>query len=123
VPMEGASSPEEAKESEEDLVEPSKDEPKPVATEEGGESDNFQASSFKDPALRARIDVATGLINLGLTELARWELVEVEKHTRNASYLRMLINAYEKINSFHRSAGIAELDFGRERELQGLEAG
>jgi len=123
VPMDGAPSAAEsmARESEEDLVEPAKDEKAPVAPEEGGEGDNLQASSFKDPALRARIDVANNLIGLGLNELARWELVEVEKHTRNPSYLRMLISAYEKINSFHRSAGIAELDFGRERELQGID--
>ena len=33
----------------------------------------------------------------------------------------MLISAYEKINSFHRSAGIAELNFAKERDSQGLE--
>lgn len=113
----------EARESEEDLAEEGVDEAKPEAPEEGGESDGIQASSFKDPALRARIDIANNLIALGLTELARWELIEVEKHTRNFSYLRMLISAYEKIDSFHRSAAIAELSFGREREAQGLENG
>ena len=125
VAMEGTASTveEQARESEEDLVGPPTDEPAPVAVEEGGESEGIQASSFKDPALRARIDVATALIQLGLTELARWELVEVEKHTRNSTYLRMLINAYERINSFHRSAAIAELSFGREREVQGLDLG
>ncbi len=111
----------EARESEEDLAEQDSDEPKPQANEEGGESEGLKASSFKDPALRARIDIANNLIALGLHELARWELIEVEKHTRNVSYLRMLINAYEKINSYHRSAAIAELSFGREREAQGLD--
>ncbi len=113
----------EARESEEDLVEPSTDEPMPVATEEGGDVEGLVASNFKDPALRARIDIANNLIALGLHELARWELIEVEKRTRNVSYLRMLISAYEKINSYHRSARIAELSFGREREVQGMEAG
>lgn len=110
----------EARESEEDIAE-QESEAKPPAPEEGGESEGLQASSFKDPALRARIDIANNLISLGLTELARWELIEVEKHTRNSSYLRMLINAYEKINAYHRSAAIAELSFGREREAQGMD--
>lgn len=111
----------EARESEEDIAEQEADEPKPQAPEEGGDSEGLQASSFKDPALRARIDIANNLIALGLFELARWELIEVEKHTRNQSYLRMLISAYEKISSYHRSAAIAELSFGREREAQGMD--
>src|SRR5262249_51009380 len=80
VPNEGTAGTAEAaesKESEEDIAEPS-DQPAPVATDEGGEAEDIQASSFKDPALRARIDVATNLISLGLHELARWELIEVE---------------------------------------------
>jgi soluble lytic murein transglycosylase len=125
VPLDGAPSSveSEARESEEDITEANTDEPVPVVPEEGGEREGIQASSFKDPALRARIDVATNLISLGLEELARWELIEVEKHTRNSSYLRMLINAYEKIGSFHRSAAIAELSFGGEREQLGMDQG
>lgn len=126
VPIDGSSESAglaESRESEEDLAEPGSDEPAPVAAEEGGETEGIEASSIKDPALRARIDVANNLIALGLEELARWELIEVEKHTRNSSYLRMLVTAYEKINSFHRSAAIAELDFGREREAQGMDGG
>lgn len=113
----------EARESEEDIAEQESEEAKPLQPEEGGEPEGIQASSFKDPALRARIDIANNLIALGLHELARWELIEVEKRTRNVSYLRMLISGYEKISSYHRSAAIAELSFGREREAQGLEGG
>src|SRR5665213_2732371 len=58
---------------------------------------------------------------MGLNDLARWELIEVEKRTRNPQYLRLLISAYEGITSYHRSAGIAELDFSTERESGGLE--
>lgn len=92
-----------------------------VAKDDDGDEDKMQASDFKDPALRARIDVAQKLTALGLPELARWELFEVEKRTRNKQYLRMLINAYEGIQSFHRSAGIAELNFSKEREAGGLD--
>lgn len=109
----------EEQENEEDLAE-SQDEVAVSAGEEGDE-EKIQLSDFKDPALRARIDVAQRLIQLGLNELARWELWEVERHTRNRQYLRMLMSAYEGIESYHRSAAIAELGFARDREMGGLE--
>lgn len=113
--------PVEAQESEEGIVE-NPDEEVTVAQEsEEGDEDRIQASEFKDPALRARIDIAQKLIQLGLPELARWELIEVEKRTRNRQYLRMLISAYEGITSYHRSASIAELNFVKERENGGLD--
>lgn len=115
---------EEEKESEEDIADQEEPAEVEIAADEGAEPEEpIQASSFKNPALRARIDVAQNLIQLGLNELARWELWEVERRTRNVQYLRMLINAYEKIGSYHRSASIAELNFGRDRETQGLENG
>lgn len=117
----------EEKESEEDIAnsdgESPSDEVVPVSAEEGGSDEMIQASDFKDPAMRARIDVAQKLIEMGLHELARWELWEVERRTRNPQYLRMLISAYEGIGSYHRSASIGELSFGREREAQGFELG
>jgi soluble lytic murein transglycosylase len=120
----GSSVGEEEKESEEDIAENEEEEEglKNPPTEEESESDEIiHASAFKDPALRARIDVAQKLTELNLFELARWELWEVEKRTRNPQYLRQLIGAYEGIGSYHRSAAIAELSFSRERESQGLE--
>jgi len=127
VPMEGAgasSAASEEKESEEDLAEVVGEEDHvPVSLEESVEDEGIQASSFKDPDMRARIEVARKLIDLGLHELARWELWEVERRTRNSQYLRQLISAYEGIGSYHRSASIAELSFAREREKDGLEGG
>lgn len=107
-------------ESEDDIVDNPDDEVA-VANDDDGDDEKIQASDFKDPALRARIDVAQKLIQLGLQDLARWELVEVERRTRNRQYLRMLMSAYEGINSFNRSASIAELDFARERDSGGLD--
>ena len=115
---------EEEDESEEDITEPVGDAATAStdgAVKEGPEAEGMQASDFKDPALRARIDVALKLIQLGLPELARWELWEVERKTSNQAYLRTLISAYEGINSFHRSASIAELAFGKERETGGFD--
>lgn len=113
---------EEEKETEEDISdgEALGDE---IAQEEGAVEDGTPASTFKDPAMRARIEVAQKLIALGQHELARWELWEVERRTRNPQYLRTLISAYEGIGSYHRSASIAELSFARERDRQGLELG
>lgn len=114
-----ASSGDEEKESEEEIVD---DSAADIAIGgEGPEDGPLTVSTFKDPAQRARIDVALKLIALGLPELAKWELWEVERHTRNPQYLRMLIAAYEGIHSFNRSATIAELSFGREREVGGFE--
>ncbi len=120
--LESASVEEEEKESEEDLAEPREDEAESTADEVTVE-DALEIAEFKDPAVRARIDVAQKLIDLELHELARWELFEVERHTRNQDYLRRLMSAYEVIGSYNRSASIAELSFARERETQGLEAG
>lgn len=115
----------EEKETEEDIAEDSslETEQAPVILEESDDGEMIQASSFKDPAMRARIDVAQKLIELGMHELARWELWEVERRTRNPQYLRQLISAYEKIGSYHRSASIAELSFSKERETAGLDTG
>jgi soluble lytic murein transglycosylase len=125
MPMEGggAAAPEE-KETEEDLADTSEDgDTVPANQEESVDDEGIQASAFKDPAMRARIDVANKLIELGLPDLARWELWEVEKRTRNSQYLRQLISAYESIGSYNRSASIADLSFGKERERDGLEGG
>lgn len=114
----------EEKESEEDIAE-SEDATDSESSGDAGDDDDdkMKASDFKDPALRARIDVAMKLIQLGLPELAKWELWEVEKKTRNPQYLKMLINAYEGISFFNRSAAIAELNFGKERDRDGLVVG
>lgn len=90
---------------------------------EAGDEEVIQASDFKDPALRRRIEVAQSLIELGLPDLARWELWEVERRTRNSQYLKILISAYEGIGSFNRSSSISELNFERERSNSGLEGG
>ena len=112
----------EENESEEDINQPvGQPEVAGADVKDGPDAEGDGASMVKDPALRARIEVANKLAQLGLSELSRWELWEVEKTTRNPQYLRMLINAYEGIDSFHRSASIAELSFGREREQGGFE--
>lgn len=113
---------EEEKESEEALAEQT-DDSAPQTSDEVEVEDSLIASEYKDPAVRARIDVAQKLVDLDLQDLARWELWEVERRTRNRDYLRRLISAYESIGSYNRSATIAELSFADERDRDGIENG
>jgi soluble lytic murein transglycosylase len=91
------------------------------ADEEPDEVDNVAVTESMDPAKRARIEVAQKLTALGLNDLAKWELWEVERHTRNRQYLKLLIRAYEGIGSYNRSASIADLSFGGDRDEKGFD--
>ncbi len=106
--------------SEEGSIETADSEATPPPAEEG-DTEGGVNSELKDPVLRGRLDVAQKLIQLGLNDLARWELLEVERHTRNRQYLRSLLPAYERIGSYNRAATLAELTFGKEREASGLD--
>lgn len=110
----------EDRDSEEVLAESGEDDAATPVPEEGGE-EGGAVTEFKDPVLRARLEMAQKLIQLGLIDLARWELLEVERHTRNRQYQRSLMVAYEKIAAYNRAATLAELTFGKEREAGGLE--
>lgn len=77
-------------------------------------------SDIKDPNLVKRIERANDLIRLGFLDWARWELLDVESRTRNATYLRSLMGAYENIQAFNRSSYIGETTFGRSRYNQGM---
>jgi len=84
------------------------------------EDEKIQVSDFKDPRLRRRFETANELIQVGQMNWARHELYEVEKRSRNSTYLRNLIKAYENINSYHRAVSIAENIFTNERNRLGL---
>jgi soluble lytic murein transglycosylase len=116
-----APSVEEEGESEEDIAADEEDTPDAEAGEGPDEAEKLEASDVKDPAMRARLDVAAKLTKLGLNDLAKWELWEVERHTRNPQYLRRLINSYEGIGSYNRSATIADLNFGKDRDSGGFD--
>lgn len=84
------------------------------------DDEKIVVSDIKDPNLAKRIDRANDLIGLGFLEWARWELLDVESRTRNSSYLRSLMGAYENIQAYNRSSYIGETTFGRSRYNQGL---
>ncbi|MBX7232200.1 MAG: transglycosylase SLT domain-containing protein [Bdellovibrionales bacterium] len=97
-----------------------------ISAEEGGEEvdsdeeEKIQVSDFKDPRLRKHFEVAQDLFSIGFSEWARFELFEVERRTRNSTYLKMLIKNYEDTNSYHRSSSISELSFAQERNELGF---
>lgn len=85
------------------------------------ESGPVLVTEFKDPQLQKRFSGATQLIALGLHSWARWELYEIERRTRNQSYLRLLIRAYQGIEAYHRSAYISEIHFASQRQRYGVD--
>lgn len=97
-----------------DTDDPSLDDDKPV------EEEKVVASQFRDPRLRVRFDRASDLISLGMYDWARWELYEIERRTRHQPYLKLLMNSYEKISSFNRSAYIGGVYFTDQRKIHGI---
>lgn len=90
---------------------------------EESKEEKLVVSSFADPKLQKRFDVASMLINLGYNDWARFELYEIERRTTNKKYLRMLMQAYDKIGSYNRSVYISEIFFSSARQKEGLVAG
>lgn len=89
--------------------------------EVAADAEPLDSSEFKEPVLKAHLEAAKELTALNLTDLARFELYEVERRTSNPTYLKLLVSAYEAINSYHRSASISELSFLQERQRLGVD--
>lgn len=96
-----------------------------AATEESGESSDTKSievgempanlSASPSPFIVQKFERARRLISLGLTDLAKWELYDIERKTANKDYLRQLTAEYEKIEQFHRSSAIATHRFIQQR--------
>lgn len=82
--------------------------------------ESVYVTSFRDPRLGYRFDRTKELLQLGFNDLARWELYEIERRTSNSGYLRSLMGSYQAIGSYHRSAYIAQVNFGQQREVHGI---
>lgn len=112
----------EDEESEEQLAE--SEEPSTVNEEGVSEPVNAANESdeiFKDAKSLERLQAAQSLMSVGQAEWARWELYEIEKKSRSSQVRRKLISLYEQLGAHHRSARIAELYFGMERQKFGLQ--
>lgn len=97
------------------------DEVEVAASEKEIEESEDPVTEFKSPKLQARFDRAKRLMDMGFYEWARWELFEIEKRTRNKTYLRMLMSAYEEIESYNRSSYISEIYFSSVRHKGGID--
>lgn len=64
---------------------------------------------------------ARDLMILGYKDLAKWDLFEIEKTTKNKDHLRLLINEYEMTDQYQRSSFIAQVYFGTHRIQLGMD--
>ena len=84
------------------------------------EEEPIQVSHFPSELMNQRFARAQQLIQFGMYDLARWELYDIEKRTRNLSYLKTLMEAYHRIGAYHRSSYIGQVYFSGERAKAGL---
>lgn len=80
-------------------------------------------SSMRDPNLNLRFERARDLILMGLDSLAKLELREIEKRTKNVIYLQTLMTEYARVGDFFRSVYIADFRLGPKREADGIDGG
>lgn len=78
-------------------------------------------SPFASPALVQRLERARDLMILGLNDWARWDLYDIERKTSNRQYLKNLMQEYHSFENYNRSSYIAEVYFGGQRALHGLD--
>jgi soluble lytic murein transglycosylase len=77
--------------------------------------------SFANPVLVKRFERARDLMILGLNDWAKWDLFDIERKTSNKDYLKNLMQEYQTVENYHRSAYIAQVYFGGQRALHGLD--
>lgn len=90
-------------------------------TTEAAESSSEEVEVFSESELESRFQRVKSFAKLGLYDWAKWELIEMEKRTRNRDYLRRLISEYEKLEIYNRSSSLAQIDFGTQRLVGGFE--
>lgn len=86
-----------------------------------GNSVELGKPTFANPILVQRFERARDLMILGLNDWARWDLYEIEKKTSNREYLKTLMQEYQTIENYNRSAYIAQINFGAQRALHGVD--
>ncbi|MBK9295018.1 MAG: transglycosylase SLT domain-containing protein [Oligoflexia bacterium] len=80
-----------------------------------------EVTTLKEPKLALHFEKAKDIAELQVDDKwARLELREIEKRTRNISYLQLLMTEYAKVKEYNRSAYIADVVFARTREKEGF---
>jgi soluble lytic murein transglycosylase len=77
--------------------------------------------SFSNPVLVKRFERARELMLIGLNDWAKWDLYDIERKTSNKEYLKNLMQEYQTVENFNRSAYIAQVNFGAQRAAHGIE--
>ncbi len=83
--------------------------------------DMMVSMSFGNPEFMRKYQRAQDLIRVGLFELAKWELYDIEGRIRDPKKLRMLISQYQAIESYNRSSYVGYVVLGKERTKKGLD--
>jgi soluble lytic murein transglycosylase len=82
--------------------------------------DTKTATEFSNSTANRYYFRANDLIRLGYNDLARWELYNTEKSTRNPVELRKLMETYKKIEAYNRISHIASNVFAKDRYKYGM---
>ncbi len=92
-----------------------------------GQGDNAEDSNekvlsgnFRDPLLAKRFERAQLLSQIGLNDLSRLELGEIEKHIRSQQDRKQLMEQYQTVQSYFRSSYLGEVSFSGERIRAGI---
>ncbi|OQW46848.1 MAG: hypothetical protein A4S09_02775 [Proteobacteria bacterium SG_bin7] len=83
--------------------------------------DMMVSMSFGNPDFMRKYQRAQDLIRVGLFDLAKWELFDIEGRIRDPKKLRMLISQYQMIESYNRSSYVGYVVLGNERTKKGIE--
>ena len=84
--------------------------------------EKIEISNIFDPRLASRLERAKELINLGYLQMAEWELLDIEKRTRNSEYLKTLMVYYQMVGGYNRASYIASTQFSpmRAKGMEGV---
>ncbi len=87
---------------------------------EASDSEKVLSGNFRDPVLAKRFERAQLLSQIGLNDLSRLELSEIEKHIRSMQDRKQLMEQYQTVQSYFRSSSLGEIAFSGERIRGGL---
>ncbi len=91
--------------------------------ESEGVAEKTLTAQFDDPYLARRFERARDLTIVGRPDLARQELLEIERRTRSADDRRKLMTEYQAVDNYNRPSYISEIGFAAERVRSGISSG
>lgn len=91
-------------------------------SESSGDNEQSETvTSFANPVLEQRFIRARDLMILEEQDWAKWDLYDIERKTSNKDYLKSLMQEYNFVENYNRSAYIAQVNFGPQRGSQGID--